>query len=115
MGFSQKTEIYLEYLKSLWNIIKGFFSWVIPSNLLYYYLFLDPFGDRIAEDKISIIIWIFTIIIILVFLLYTPYVKSKVDKTGIISKIKVTKPILGEYSHAKYINSRAFISHICHS
>ena len=45
----------------------------------------------------------------------TPYVKSKVDKTGITSKIKVTKPILGEYSHAKYINSRAFISHIRHS
>ena len=32
----------------------------------------------------------------------TSYVKSKVDKMGIISKIKETKPILGKYSHTKY-------------
>ncbi len=40
MGFSQKKEKYLEHLKSLWQILKGIFSWVIPSNLLYYYLFI---------------------------------------------------------------------------
>ena len=37
--------------------------------------------------------------------IYTPYVKSKFDKTGIFSKIKVITPIKGEYSHGKYINS----------
>jgi hypothetical protein len=35
----------------------------------------------------------------------TSYVKSKLDKRGIFSKIWVTKPHQGESSHAKYINS----------
>ena len=35
----------------------------------------------------------------------TAYVKSELDKKGKISKIGVTKPHQGEFSHAKYINN----------
>ncbi len=56
------------------DITKGFFGWITSSNILfsflYYYLFLYPSGNRIEEYKISIVIWIFAIIINSVFLLY---------------------------------------------
>jgi len=35
----------------------------------------------------------------------TAYVKSNFEKSGIISKIRVRKPTLGDYSHAQYINT----------
>jgi hypothetical protein len=43
----------------------------------------------------------------------TAYVKSNIDKRGKFSKIWVTRPHQGESSHAKYINRRTFVGHLC--